>query len=142
MVVPSTLEPALREVNDVYTPNPPRHRRTRKLPGALTALAAATLIAASPQTVQASPDGGTEFVPTPAETPSERIAAEGGEARILPLGGQAIARPQLAVVDALAELADDLVERTGRLHRREVGPAGHPMTPRAMVLSWIWLVPS
>ena len=60
----------------MHTPNPPRHRRTRKLPGALTALAAATLIAASPQTVQASPDGGTEFVPTPAETPSERIAAE------------------------------------------------------------------
>lgn len=134
----------------MHTPNPPRHRRTRKLPGALTALAAATLIAASPQTVQASPDGGTEFVPTPAETPSERIAAEEealkdklANAQIPPgplsFGAEPLAAAQSAAEDAAADASCTIsAQEATALALAPVWPevaAGSSEPPSPMTLS-------
>lgn len=67
------------------TPSPPpapTRQRARTLRPALVAVAAAALIAVSPQTALAAPapvndpDAPVRFVPTPADTPAERAAAD------------------------------------------------------------------
>lgn len=116
----------------------------------LTALAAATLIAASPQTALADPTDGTEFVPTPAETPAERAAAEEEalEAKVanaqvppgpLSFGAEPLAAAQGAAEDAAAAASCTIsAEEATAMALAPVWPevsAGSPEPPSPMTLS-------
>ena len=134
----------------MYIPDPPRHRRIRTLPGALATLAATALIAITPQAALAGPDDSTEFVPTPAETPSERIAAE-EEARAaeianaqvppgpLSFGAEPLAAAQNAAEEAATGAACAIsAEEATALALAPVWPevaAGSPEPPSPMTLS-------